>query len=83
MNLYLCTTGFSDFYVVAEHPTQAVNALKKMFDDQNYGSSDNRKTTKIELLADGIKDSGISKGKPFLSSGNKLLIVSEWPFLNE
>lgn len=55
MKLYLLKTkGLKDFYVVAEDPTEACNRLTSMLNKSDYGFSDNRRITQIDILADEI-----------------------------
>ena len=76
MNLYQLKTGSYNhtFYVVAEHPTQAQDYLKKLLDIADYDFRDNRLTREIKFIAKlvTIKD---WNGKPCFNEGNNLLIA--------
>ena len=79
-NLYLLSTeGLGQFHVIANDPTEAQNALTKIFNDQDYGFKKDRRITNIEWLAESFKPDYRDAKKPFLSDkGTKLLIVSKW-----
>lgn len=72
MNLYLVTNKINDFYVLAEHPTEAQEKLEAKLDAADYGFPDDRKAKKIELVTCAITDS--FNGKPFFCNGNRLII---------
>jgi hypothetical protein len=74
MNLYCLKTKSinHNYYVVAEHPTQAQEYLKNMLDLANYDFSSNRETIEISLIAKQVVG---WKGKPCISDVNNLLIV--------
>lgn len=79
-NLYLVTTnGLGDYYVLANDPTEAQNTLKRILDEQSYGTSDGRRITNIKWLSETIGKLLIDNTKPFLSDKYKrLLIVQDW-----
>ncbi len=78
-NLYLLTTaGLGDYYVLAKDPTEAQNALRKILDDQDYGISDRREVVVIKLISKGFRPAWRDKSQPFLSGGERLLIVRDW-----
>ena len=79
-NLYLVTTsGLGDYHVLANDPTEAQNSLKRILDEQNYGTSDHRRIISIKWLAEAFGKSLSDDTKPFLSDKSKrLLIVKDW-----
>lgn len=79
MNLYeLKTKSCSHtFYVVAEHPTQAQEYLKRMLDLANYDFTENRETIEIKFVAKLVTVHGWN-GKPNFNEGNNFLIVHEF-----
>jgi hypothetical protein len=79
-NLYLVTTsGLGDYHVLANDPTEAQNSLKRILDEQSYGTFDDRRITNIKWLAEAFSKSLNDNTKPFLSDKSKrLLIVSHW-----
>ena len=79
-NLYLVTTnGLGDYHVLANDPTEAQNALKRILDEQSYDTSDDRRITNIKWLAESFGKSLQDDAKPFLSDKSKrLLIVQHW-----
>lgn len=75
-NLYFVTTqGLGDFHILANDPTEAQNALKKILDEQNYGTSDSRRITNIKWLAEAFGQALQDKSKPFLSDKSKRLLI--------
>lgn len=55
--LYMVTTKkVGNFYIVADHPTEAVNKLKKFFVDVNYGHIEDREIEVIKYLAETCED---------------------------
>ena len=79
-NLYLVTTrGLGQYYIIANDPTEAENALMKIFNDQEYGFETDRRVMKIEWLAASFIPHYIDNNKPFLSKKDtRLLIVDDW-----
>ena len=79
-NLYLATTqGLGDYHILANDPTEAQNALKKILDEQKYGTSDSRRITNIKWLAEAFGKALHDKAKHLLSDKSKrLLIVQHW-----
>lgn len=79
-NLYLLTTrGLGEYHVLANDPTEAESTLKRIFDEQKYGSSDDRRIVNIKWLAEAFSKSSNDETKPFLSDKSKrLLIVQHW-----
>lgn len=79
-NLYLVTTSsFCDYHVLANDPTEAQDALKRILDEQKYGTSDDRRITNIKWIAKAFDKSLHDDKKPFLSDKSKrLLIVQHW-----
>ncbi len=72
MNLYLCTTkGNHNYYVIAEHPTQAKENIEKCLNDTDYHFSMEREIKEIKLLTKAIYIWG---NKPFISDDNRLLL---------
>lgn len=65
-NLYKLTTRLEDYWVVAEHPTQAETKLKELLDKNDYGFTSSRKVRTIELIAEGISDERFFGGKFFI-----------------
>ena len=78
MNLYLLETKSynQQYYVVAEHPTQAQEYLKKMLDIAGYDYTDNRNAIKISFMAKLVTEKDWN-GKPNFNKGSNLLIVKE------
>ena len=78
MNLYLLETKSYNhqYYVVAEHPTQAQEYLKKMLDLATYDFSDNRVTIKITFIAKLVTEKDWN-GKPNFNVGANLLMAKE------
>ena len=73
MNLYRLENGIhSDWYVIADHPTEAANMLESALNEEEYSFKEQRKVTAIFLVAEQIAD-GLNR-KHFFSSGNKLLL---------
>lgn len=57
MKLYRLTTkGLGDYWVVAKDPTDAETKLKHILDSKDYGFTDGRKVTTIEVIAEEIVD---------------------------
>lgn len=79
-NLYLVTTnGLGDYHVLANDPTEAQNALKRILNEQRYGTPDDRRIINIKWLAEAFDTSLQDDAKPFLSDKSKrLLIVQHW-----
>ena len=51
-NLYLLTTlGLGDYYIVAENPKEAEDALMEIFKNQDYGFAKNRRVISIKWLS--------------------------------
>jgi hypothetical protein len=68
--LYRITNKLGNYYVVANDPTEADQALRKILDDENYGSSDERATNTITIMATEI----VEAHKPFHLTGHYLLV---------
>lgn len=51
MKLYRLTNEIDVWYVIAEHPTEAEEKLVKHLNEADYGFTDKRKVSRIELLA--------------------------------
>jgi hypothetical protein len=50
-NLYLIeTSGLQQYYVIADNPTEAQDALIKLFNEQDYGFKSNRRIVNIKWL---------------------------------
>jgi len=79
-SLYLLTTaGLGKFHVIAEDPTEAQNALVKIFNEQKYGTTDDRRVVNIEWVSGEFGEALHDKEKPFLSDkSRRLFIVSDW-----
>lgn len=79
-NLYQLTTrGLGDYYVLANDPTEAQDALKRIFNDQKYGSTDDRRILNIKWIAEAFDRSLADEKKPFLSNDSqRLFIVQNW-----
>lgn len=79
-NLYILTTrGLGDFHVLANDPTEALNSLEKILNNQEYGFSDDRKVINIKLVTQTLRASYNEPKKPFLSDkSTRLLIVKDW-----
>lgn len=52
--LYRIDNGLGSYFVIAEHPTEAQNKLKKILDDNDYGFSSKREVISITPLATEI-----------------------------
>ena len=75
-NLYLVTTnGLGDYHVLANDPTEAQNVLKRILDEQSYGTDDARRITNIKWLAEAFGKSLQDDAKPFLSDKSKRLLI--------
>jgi hypothetical protein len=72
LNLYRLHNGLGDWYVVAEDPTVAQKDLEGRLNLQEYGFSNERKTTRIDLLARELGP-GLNE-KWFFCSGDNLLL---------
>lgn len=74
MNLYLIKTKSirHNYYVVAEHPTQAQEYLRKLLDLSDYDFSANRDAIEITFMAELVTEK-----YPNFHEGNNLLIVKE------
>lgn len=77
-NLYLATTGLTDFYVIAKDFNEAQYYLETLLNKQKYGFAKDRKVTNIKVVARALQPDFTSKDLPNFSSGNTLLIVDEW-----
>ena len=66
-NLYRLTAPLGDYWVSAAHPTEAQDKLLNILDTFDYGFRKDRKVTTIELIAEGICDSGILTNKLFIN----------------
>jgi hypothetical protein len=79
-NLYLVSTsGLGQFHVIANDPTEAENALVKIFNEQDYGFRGDRRVIDIKWLAEAFKPDFRDNKKPFLSDKEtRLLIVQHW-----
>lgn len=79
-NLYLVSTsGLGQFHVIANDPTEAENALVKIFNEQDYGFRGDRRVINIKWLAEAFKPDFRDNKKPFLSDKEtRLLIVQHW-----
>lgn len=60
------TKGCGDFFVVAESFDKASEVVTDTLDDLNYGYSDGRRVTSIDL----VRTHHTYNGKPFLSGGD-------------
>lgn len=69
--LYRISNRIGDYYVVANDPTEADQALRRILDEENYGSSDERATSTITIMATEI----VEANKPFHLTGNHLLVL--------
>jgi hypothetical protein len=56
MKLYMLKTGNGNFYVLANHPTEAEEILTKSLDEANYGYKHNRVATEIHIIATEAND---------------------------
>ena len=72
MNLYLCHNLYGDFYVLAEHPTEAQEKTEAKLDEADYGVFHRRRVTDICLLARLVTNE--FNGKPFFSDGARLIL---------
>ncbi len=68
--LYQIKNEIGTYYVVADDPTQAMCSLEKVFNDNDYGFSDQRKTRSIAVLAEEIGEA------PFALGTDKTLLVN-------
>ncbi len=62
----------NNWYVIADNPTEAENILESALYTENYGFTEQRKVTKIELVATEIEPALNSKF--FFSGGDNLII---------
>ena len=78
MNLYHIKTKSqrNRYYVVAEHPTQAQEYLKKMLDLADYDFFDNRNAIEITFVAKLVTEKDWN-GRPNFNEGDNLLIAKE------
>jgi len=60
MKLYKIENRIGIYWVVANDPTEAENKLLKIFNKENYGFSDHRKTITITVIAEQIVDQFLS-----------------------
>ena len=65
-NLYRLKNKLGDYWVVAEHPTQAQEKLLTLLNKNSYGATDHRKVVNIELVAEGIENEEFITGKHFI-----------------
>ncbi len=63
MKLYKLQTGNGEYFVVANHPTEAEEKLSVYFNEADYGYNSNRKVTDIALLAESTNDVKFITGK--------------------
>jgi hypothetical protein len=63
MSLYKIENGIGIYWVLADHPTEACEKLKKLLDDADYGFSERRKPTVITPIAETAKDAKFVTGK--------------------
>lgn len=76
MKLFLIKTkGVKEFYIVANDPTEACYRLTNMLDKSDYGYSDSRRITQIDILADEITLFGSSSPTPNFSNSCTQLIL--------
>ena len=71
-NLYLLKTkNLGEFYVIAEHPTEAQKKLEGDLVKGSYGYTNDREVQSIQLIAKELQD--FPEGQPNFSSGCNLL----------
>jgi hypothetical protein len=63
MTLYQIENGLGVYWVLAEHPTEACEKLKKLLDDADYGFPNNRKPSVITPIAESGEDAKFITGK--------------------
>lgn len=68
LNLYELVTGLGKYYVVSTDPTSAQNKLNKMLSITDYGYTNLRKVTSINLIAEEMHEG------PFGQTGRNLLV---------
>ena len=65
-NLYRLKNKLGDYWVVAEHPTQAQEKLLKLLNKNDYGITSHRIVVSIDLIAEGIENEEFITGKHFI-----------------
>ena len=60
MNLYKIENGIGTYWVIAAHPTEAEQKLKKILNDADYGFYDKREMKSIHLVAKAITDNWLT-----------------------
>jgi len=51
MTLYKVTNGVGDWWVIAEHPTEAEEKVKTHLNKHDYGYTDDRQVINISIIA--------------------------------
>lgn len=63
MKLYGLKTGLGYYYVVAEHPTEAVDKFTNLMNESDYGYRSNRTVSQIDVIAESVTDKRFLTGK--------------------
>lgn len=70
--LYKLTNKLGDYYIIAEHPTEAQDKLETCLKQADYSFDSHRKVYNIELIAEEVIPA--LNQKYFFSDGNNLLL---------
>ncbi len=54
--LYKLTNRLGEYFIIAKHPTEAEEKLMEHLDGLDYGITEKRKVTNIELIASEASD---------------------------
>ena len=65
--LYKISNGIGDYWVIANHPTEAEEKVEKLLNDADYGFTDQRKTKNISIVAQEAGDTRFISGKYLLT----------------
>ena len=71
MKLYKLINGLGEWFVLAEHPTAALEKLHKHLDKQDYGITSRREVQDIHLLAKEMTDDRFITGNYLLTNAEK------------
>ena len=73
-NLYLLKTkNLGEYYVIADHPTEAQKKLEGDLNKASYGYANDREVQSIQLIAKELQD--FPRDVPNFSSGCNLLFA--------
>ena len=65
------TEGCGDFYVIAEHETEASTKVRNSLDRAEYNFDSYRRVLMVKLLSEEIGE--FPKGRPFITDEKRLL----------